>query len=231
MKVPFSILFLFSIALSGLGQAKLLPKEAKISDPELQVFLSNLKQAIAVRDKEFIIKNMSSKMKNSFDGDNTIEEFKRIWKWDSNPSEFWTIIKKIVELGGGDYKANNRYYIPYIFSEWPGHEIFDAYEHMAITGTNVNVRDKPSLKQSEIIGQLNYDIVKTDFEKSYPKLGSPKSNDASYIGEKEWYYIETVDGALKGYVNWNYIWSPIDYRLGIDKVDGKWIIAFLVAGD
>jgi len=53
----------------------------------------------------------------------------------------------------------------------------------------------------------------------------------SYVGEKLWYFIESLDGKLTGYVYWDYIWSPIGYRAAFYKIDGKWQMTFLLAGD
>jgi hypothetical protein len=42
--------------------------------------------------------------------------------------------------------------------------------------------------------------------------------------------IETL-GGKKGYVKGEFVRSPIDYRAGFDKVDGKWKLRLFLARD
>ena len=202
------------------GQGKMPPPKMEINDPGLNEFISELKSAVAKKDKEYIIGVLSPNILNSFGGNGGIAEFKSYWNWSSEDSTFWNIMDKLLELGGGKYQANGQYIVPYVYTDWPDDEQYDAFEQMVITGTHVNVRDKPDLKESKVVGQYSYDIVKVDHERSVP----------SYE-ETIWYYTESLDGKLKGYVFWKYIWSPIDYRASFEFIDQEWKITFLVAGD
>ncbi len=231
MKILCPILGFLLFVINLAGQEVIIPPKMIIEDPELKSFLTKLENAVKVRDKAFIIENMDPQITNSFGGDGGIEEFKQYWNWDSDSSEFWDLMKHLFKLGGDDFTSGDMYAIPYVFSGWPGHEKYDVFDHMAVTGSRVNVRDKPSLKNSNVLGQMSYDIVKVNYEKSYPPFDAPRLENVSYVGNKLWYYIESLDGKLKGYVFWEFIWSPIDYRLGIEKKNGKWVITFFVAGD
>ena len=71
-----------------------------------------------------------------------------------------------------------------------------------------------------MIGQVSYDIVKVDYEKSFTSL------DGSI-----WYYVENLDGKLKGFVFEDYIWSPIGYRANFEFIDDEWKMTVLVSGD
>lgn len=222
-----ALLFFFTGPL--LAQQKLIPSEANIEDATLREFLANLATAVDEKNKEFIISNLSQQMKNSFGGDGGIEEFKQYWSWDSDPSGFWSLMEKLLSLGGGKVRHESSYSIPYVFTDWRDVE-HDPFEYMAITGADINVREKPEAG-AKVLGQLSYDIVKVDYGKSSPPFSSPKLKGVKYIGPKEWYFVETLDGDISGFVNWNYIWSPIDYRIGFYKLDGKWVISYLLAGD
>ena len=70
--------------------------------------------------------------------------------------------------------------------EKKNYEMYNVFEHMAITGTHVNVRNNPHLKTSEVVGQFSYDIVKVDYEKSI-----------SIFDETIWYYTKSLDGNYK----------------------------------
>lgn len=82
-----------------------------------------------------------------------------------------------------------------------------------------------------MVGQFSYDIVKVDYEKSFPSFGEAKIEGVTYIGTKLWYYTESLDGKLKGFVFWDYIWSPIGYRANFEFIDNEWKMTVLVAGD
>ena len=220
MKTSLIFISLFLIINSSLGQEKLLPPKMEINDPVLEEFISDLKNAVKNKDKEYILSILSSDILVSFGGNGGIEEFKSHWDWSSDDSSFWIIMDKILRLGGEKYQDNGFYSIPYVFSNWPGDEKYSVFEHMAITGTNVNVRINPELKTSEVVGQFNYDIVKVDYEKSI-----------TFFDETFWYYTESLDGKLKGYVFWEYIWSPTGYRATFEFIDNEWKMTVLVGGD
>ncbi|WP_411895228.1 hypothetical protein [Winogradskyella sp. A2] len=221
MKKHFIFISLFLITMSSFGQKKLLPPKMEIKDPVLKEFISNLKNAVKKKDKEYILSILSSDILVSFGGNGGIEEFKSRWNWSSDDSSFWKTMDKILQLGGEKYKGGGIYSIPYVFSNWPrDDEKYGAFEHMAITGTNVNVRNNPDLKKSEIVGQFSYDIVKVDYEKSIRS-----------IDETIWYYTESLDGKLKGYVFRDYIWSPVGYRATFEFIDNEWKMTVFVGGD
>ncbi|MEQ8325318.1 MAG: hypothetical protein RID18_00160 [Cytophagales bacterium] len=201
-----------------------------IEDASLKTFLSDLNRAIAEKDKEFILLHMSSDMVNSFGGDGGIEEFKDYWNFLSDSSEFWDVAEKIISLGGGNYENGDTYALPYVFSDWPDNGDYDVFECMAITGEAVNVRNLPS-SDANVLGKLSHDIVKVDWDKSYPPFNAIKIEGLQYVGDKLWYYIESLEGSLKGYVYWDYIWSPIGYRMGFEKIEGKWAISYFLSGD
>lgn len=220
MKKHIIFILLFFIINSSFGQKKLLPPKMEINDPVLKEFISNLKDAVKKKDKEYILSILSSDILVSFGGNGGIKEFKSHWDWSSDDSSFWIIMDKILRLGGEKYQGDGLYSIPYVFSNWPRDENYDAFEYMAITGTNVNVRINPELKTSEVVGQFSYDIVKVDYEKSI-----------SAFDEPIWYYAESLDGKLKGYVFWEYIWSPVGYRATFEFIENAWKMTVLVGGD
>ncbi len=220
MKKHIIFISLFFIINSMFGQEKLPRPKMEIKDPVLNEFITNLKDAVKNNDKEYIISILSSDVYVSHGGNGGVKEFMSHWNWSSDDSAFWSTMDKLLQLGGGKYKGNGFYKIPYVSSNWPGDEKYSVFEHMAITGTNVNVRINPHLKTSEVVGQFSYDIVKVDYEKSIPAFG-----------ETTWYYTESLDGKLKGYVFRDYIWSPVGYRATFEFIDTKWKMTILVAGD
>jgi len=211
------------------SQNQLIPKTPNISDPSLQKFIVEFSKAIKNKDEIFILNSLSENIKVSFDGSNGIKAFKNYWKWNTDNSKFWLISEKILALGGGDDSSSNHYSLPYVFSNWPDNEKLDPYTFMAITGNHVNVRDLASLKNSNVIGQFNYDIVKVNYDKTFNSSSNLKNTNI--LGGNLWYFVESLDQKTKGYVYWDYIWSPIDYRIGFEKINDKWKISYMIAGD
>jgi hypothetical protein len=70
--------------------------------------------------------------------------------------------------------------------------------------------------RAPVVGQLTYDIVGFDYEKS-------KMDD--------WYFVETTDKKISGYVSSDFVYSPVDYRMFLTKEKGKWMISCIIAGD
>ena len=148
---------------------------------------------------------------------------------DDPNSRFWLVVERLLILGGGKYEeGSNEYYLPFVFINWGD---YDSYEYSLITGTNVNVRDKPNLTHSKIIGQLSYDIVKEDWVKTQETQDQHQLIKKNYMRSYSWEYVCTLDKSLCGFVYWEYVTSPIDYRMGLVKEKGKWMIRFLLAGD
>ena len=201
------------------GQEKLFPPKTEINNLILDEFITGLKSAVKNKDKEFIINILAPDILNSFGGNGGIEEFKNSWDLSSD-GDFWKLMEKLLRLGGGKPQGDDFYTIPYVFSYWPEDEKYDPFQYMAITGARVNVRNKPNLKNSKVVGQFSYDIVKVDYEKSVIPFN-----------ETTWYYTESVDGNLKGFVSEDYIWSPIGYRANFEFIDDEWKMTVLVSGD
>lgn len=220
MKKHILFISFFIIITSSFGQVKLLPPKIEIKDSVLNEFISSLKDAVKNKNKKYIISILSSDILVSHGGNGGVEEFKTHWNLASDDSSFWTTMDKLLRLGGEKYQGDGFYSIPYVSSNWPDDEKYSVFEYMAITGANVNVRINPELKTSEKVGQFSYDIVKVDYEKTMRIFDEPV-----------WYYTESLDGKIKGYVYSDYIWSPIGYRATFEFIDNGWKMSILVGGD
>lgn len=207
--------------------AKLKPVNESKKNTELRNFLQDLLKVVENKDVEGLKGYIDSNIKASFGGDDGISDFIEMWELDIKPekSMVWQELKNAILLGGtfGDENPNS-YYTPYLHTRFP--EDYDAFEYAAITGKEVNIRDKPTTK-GKLVTQLTYDIVKIlqyDMEqaKQSQTIGGQTHN---------WQKIEMSDGKI-GYVWGKFCRSPIDYRAGFSKVrDEGWKMTFFVAGD
>lgn len=230
------VIFILALPSCILGQTKLYPKNEVYKDSSLTDFICKLQYAIFKQDKNYILSILDKNVKNSFGGDGGIEEFEQKWLTDGSNSSLWFYLSKLISLGGtfSSYREDSisqiSFVFPYVFSMNLPSDTLDHFSIMAVTATNVNVREKPD-KNSKRLGQLSYDIVTVDDEKSYPPFQDEKEQRVTYYGEKEWYFVTTLNKELSGYVFWEYLWSPVGYRLFLNKIDGKWKITCLIAGD
>jgi hypothetical protein len=224
---------------------KLYPVDEGPKDPSFQAFRARLIEAVKNRDTKFILsildphitnsfgfrasrievaKNRGEKfipsildpnITNSFGGDDGVKQFKEKWKPDNPNSELWDVMVKILSMGGSFRK--NEFCAPYVFSMFP--DQFDSFEHSAIIGEQVRVREQPDLT-SPVIASLSYDIV----AEADPSTEPVKKDGHTWIAIK-------LSNGKTGFVSKQFIRSPIDYRACFTKKNGKWWMGALVAGD
>jgi hypothetical protein len=203
----------------------LFPKNEAYKDSALTDFVCKLQYAIFNKDKNFLLSVVDKNIKNDFGGNDGFEAFKKIWQLEKDNSPVWFYLSKLISLGGtfsnfkSDTISKTSFVFPYVYNLDVANDTIDIFSLMAITSNNVNVREKPE-KNSKTLGQLSYDIVSVDYERSYP------SSD-----KKKWYYVTTLDKKISGYVFFEYLWSPVGYRLFLNKIKGQWKITALIAGD
>lgn len=197
--------------------AKLYPVDEAAQDSSLLLFRLRLIEALVSRDTAFVYAHLAPDVKVSFGDAAGPASFTALWQPSAPESRFWSTMAGVIG-GGGAYDAHPPYtdaeatfVAPYYFSAFP--DAYDAFEYAVIVGERVNVRSAPDT-ESEVLTQLSYDIVRLS--------GGGPSED--------WVQIELADGA-EGFVAAPYVKSPLDYRAGFEKIDGRWQIRFFLAGD
>lgn len=192
--------------------------EAK-SDASFLAFRTKLIAAARKRDAKYVLSVVDRDIKNSFGGNDGIEEFKKAWKINDSKSEFWDEFLPVINNGGTFIKEGNSkiFFAPYSFNSFP--DDLDAFSYSVIFGNNVNLRSKADVN-SPVVASLSYNIVEI--------LNSINSKENA---EKfSWYEVKTLGGKT-GFVSADFVRSPIDYRAGFEKVNGKWKMTVFIAGD
>jgi hypothetical protein len=218
----FSIL-IFYITIPGFAQnQRLLPRDEYKKDSSLSAFVEKLKIAIRSKNKQYILSVLDKDIRNSFGGNDGIEEFKQMWTFNSSNSELWKTMEGIINYGGVFNTTKDsrlQFVFPYIF-KLDLKNSDDYFSVMVVTVAKLKVKEKPELN-SKTVGELSYDVVWIEYSDEFkPKL------------EVEgWTYIRTLDTKIIGYVQSEYLYSPIGYRMFLGKIDNKWRITTLVAGD
>lgn len=209
---------LFSQAAAAPAQVgKLLPTDEGIKNPEFFAFRARLQAALARRDVAAVLAVVDPQIKNTFGADDGIEAFKRLWKVPGGESRLWEELGLVLALGG-KFQGENSFVAPYIFSHWP--EPFDAFQHVAVLGSDVRVRAEPSTS-SPVLATLTFDIVKLS-ESGRGKLRPEQA--------REWTAIE-LRGGRTGYISSRFVRSHVAHRAFFTRKAGGWKLDFFVAGD
>ncbi len=215
------ILFLCLFILPIVAQERfVLPVDEAKKDAGFFAFREKLIRTVKSRDVKSLLIVVDKNIKNGFGGEDGIANFKKNWKITSAKSELWDELLTALTHGGTfDKRLRNSFYAPYLFTTFP--EDIDAFEYEAIFGNNVNLRAK-SDANSSVVATLSYNIVKVDYQNSI-KISK---NSEQY----SWLKIETL-GGKKGFVKPEFVRSSIAYRAGFEKLKGKWMLTFFLAGD
>ncbi len=194
--------------------AKLYPVDEAAQDSSLMLFRLRLIEALVERDTAFVYAHLAPEVKVSFGPGNGLASFKAMWHLDNPESPFWLTMAGVIGAGGLYYSSSDdkaSFIAAYYFSAFPNE--YDAFEYAVVVGERVNVRSAPST-EDEVLTRLSYDIVRI----------------LSLVFSNDWMPIELADGT-KGFIASRYVKSPIGYRAGFEKIDGRWRIRLFLAGD
>jgi hypothetical protein len=195
--------------------SQFLPIDQATLRPDFFSFRAHLQTAIARRDHDALLAIVDPNVKNSFGGDDGIDEFRKGWQPEATDSTLWSELGEVLALGGTFDQARTTFSAPYVFSRWPGD--YDAFEHVAIISAEVRVRAAPRADAPPITA-LSFTIV-------------PTAPSDLHVGADVFTAIRLNGDHKVGYVSSAYVRSPIDYRAIFElKADGWRLVSFL-AGD
>ena len=164
-----------------------------------------------MRDTTALLAAVDPNIKNSFGGNDGIDEFKTMWKVEQTDSEIWAKLGTVLSLGGSFFD-DHTFVAPYVFSKWP--ESLDSFERVAIVGANVRVRSEPRADAASI-DSVSFAIL-------------PVANDARVVDEA-WRAVKLESKV--GFISSRFVRSPIDYRAIFSEQSGAWRLVSFVAGD
>ena len=134
------------------------PIDEAAQRPAFFAFRARLQDAIARRDPEAILQAVHPDVRTSFGEGGGLEDFRRQWRPDAPDSPLWATLGSVLSLGGS-FAADGSFRAPYVFSRWP--DDVDAFEHMAVVGESVRVREGPAL-DAPVVGSVSFGIVGVD---------------------------------------------------------------------
>lgn len=198
----------------------LLPVDEADQNPDFAKFRDSLMAAVARKDLAFLKEHTAQDIRYSFGTNNGINGFMSLWKLDTKPtdSEIWPELSRLLLLGGTFDKNKTIFTAPYVFSKFPCS--VDAFRYVAVIKPNINIYAQPDANSRVIIG-LSYNILKLADSQNYKSAGPEPV---------EWKKVFTPDGQ-DGFIDKNYVRSPVDYRAQFKKENGTWKMILFVSGD
>jgi len=198
---------------TGQSDYKILPIDESESDPTLVEFINNLKKVVSNKDTSRLFQSLDTAIIMSYGGGvYGIKEFAKNWQLDKpDKSELWTILNRILSMGGTWENDEDKYFcIPYAqsnkaFSKYKYD--FDWYFTAVCISPNVTVYQEPN-STSIKLATLNYDIVEM----------APEFMKADFTK------IHTIDKKIQGYVKTSDLIYSADQHLVIKKIDDNWKI-------
>lgn len=187
------------------------PVDQAAQQPDFFSFRAQLLVALAKRDVDGLMSVVHKDIKNSFGGNDGIDEFRETWFSERPGASIWETLTSVLALGG-IFTSEAKFSAPYVFSLWP--RDVSGFDYVAVTGSGVRVRSKPSATSAPL-ATVSYSILEVPQD-----LEAPEG----------WVAVKLLSGAT-GYVDRRYVRSPIDYRATFRKIDGKWQMTVLIAGD
>jgi hypothetical protein len=186
------------------------PIDEGVTDPDFLLFRARVQTALATHDTAEIMRIVDPGILNSFGGNGGRDEFRERWSLATpDKSKLWGALAFVLALGGR-FLEDSLFFAPYTFHGVPG----DGFEALAVLGSNVPLHAGPGAGH-RVIDTLAFEAVTKWREKSTTS---------------DWEPIKTSDGKA-GWVLQRHLRSPIDYRAGFVRRDGRWWLRALVAGD
>jgi hypothetical protein len=190
--------------------ARLPPVDRCAADPSFGRFRAELLSALERRDREHLLAIVAEDIMVDFGGGQGRAAFIEHWGL-GQPKEsgLWAELGQILRLGctmqGGTASS------PSLMDQLPADR--DAFMTLLAVKPGAALREAPS-EASPAIRRLDWDLLTL----------APKG------AVEGWFAVMLEDGGT-GYVLWEHVRSPVDYRAVFSKQSGRWAMTVLVAGD
>lgn len=186
------------------------PVDQCSADPSFAAFRDDLRQAIARRDRAFILALVTDDIEVDFGGGAGRDTFAQTWSLDRpDISPLWQELGETLSLGCAR-SSEGDYWSPSFFLD--SGEVGDPFETALAIRPGAALHSAPDAA-SPIVTTLDWDVLTV----------------TEWNGEQGWQRAALADGR-SGYVRSEDLRSVIDYRAGFRRIDGRWRIV-LIAGD
>jgi hypothetical protein len=197
---------------------RLPPVDEGAGDPSWVSFRNRLLEALAKRDRRFLLSIVDPNIRNSLEAPRGVATFRKMWNVDGEDSTLWRELPGALFLGSAWHKPEKgprELCAPYVAIKWPEH--LDPFNYGAIVAKEALVKAEPS-SDSATLATLSYDlVVVADWELP----------DKSPQAQQKWVRIRIGD--RDGFVPEEQIRSPIEHRACFIRTEAGWrMVAFVV---
>ena len=209
MPGPFLLALLLASAPPE-GARRLPPVDECAADASFAAFREELLAAVDRRDAAHVQAVVADDIAVDFGGGAGREYFAEAWNLDlPESSALWSELRSALELGCA-VAEDGSYWAPSLFLAEGIEDPFAS--HLVVApGTALYAEDSNA---GEVIARLEWDLVEA--------LDGDEG--------QAWRHVRLADGR-EGYVIAHELRSPVDYRAGFERVDGRWRMGAFIAGD
>lgn len=184
----------------------LLPEDQSARDRSLQALLGTMRTIVRRKDSAALGALMAPDFKVEFDVGKGSEVFRREWKSEMSDSAVWTVLDRLLLLGGTFY-SDSLFALPYVYTRFPYD--LDRLRHVVAVG------DIPAHAQSNAasprVGRLKHAIV---------PLAAPATPPAM-LCQQPFVAVQHPEFGLC-YVAGTDVYSPVGHRAFFEKRHGQW---------
>jgi hypothetical protein len=192
--------------------AKLPPADQCTAEPGFSAFKEALTRAVERRDGDALLALLAPDVLVTFGGEAGRDAFARQWDLKAgSPHELWKQLGEIFALGCA--KSESTLVMPSLALQFDSDADEDAFDRLIVVSRAAELRAEPKAGSTPV-ALLSWDVV-TGLERRR---------------EDDWVKVRLADGR-EGWLPGRQLRSPLDYRVVIEKRDGKWMITAFVAGD
>ena len=202
------------------AQARKLPLvDEAAGDVSWLRFKKRLADALARRDKQFLLSILDRNVRNQTEKTRGVAEFRKQWELDTPDSPVWRELQTALQLGSAYIKRDNgarELCAPYVLGKWPPD--VQPFDHAVVISRDSTVQAEPSVG-SAALGRLSYDVVTvTDWE--IDDKNDPKQK-----------WVRIRHGNRDGYLLEEHVRSPIEQAACFVKAGNGWkMTGFAPAG-
>lgn len=151
------------------------PRDEALRDPSWAIFRARLLEALAKRDRAYVLGILDRNVRNGSDRPRGVAEFRRQWDLDARDSPVWRTLFSALGVGSAWLKRDKRppeLCAPYVLAAWP--RDVDPTTYGVMTSREALVKSEPS-HDAQTLGTLSYSIVRvTDWEVPDEDKGFPQ---------------------------------------------------------
>lgn len=213
-------LFVAVLALPATAQQRKLPLvDEGASDVSWLRFKKRVSDAIASRDRQFLLSILDKNVRNQSEKTRGIAEFRKQWELDTPDTTVWRELATALQLGSAYVKRDKggrELCAPYVLGKWPAD--LHPFDFAVVISRDSTVQAEPTTG-SAALGRLSYDIVEID-DWEVDDRKDPKQK-----------WVKIHYGKRAGYVLEEHVRSPVEQAACFVKSGNAWrMTGFAPAG-